>query len=97
MLKEPELLENKDYNNYSRYIARELDHDKEQEIRSKAYTNEELLVVQESHRLPFNSKALANSHLQKKVNNYRHRTIHSQDFTASVAPLESSYGDMDKR
>lgn len=97
LLKEPELLENKDYNDYARYLTRELDQSKEQEIRSNAYKNDELLVTQENPRFPFNSKALANSLLQQKIANYKHKTIASQENYSSEPSIVTSYGSVTKR
>lgn len=97
LLKEPELLENKDYNDYARYLTRELDQRKEQEIRSNAYKNDELLVTHENPRLPFNSKALANSLLQQKIANYKHKTIASQENYNSEPSITTNYGSVTKR
>ena len=73
LIKEPELLENKDYLDYSSYVNKQLGSNKEKYIRSNSWNNNELYAVQTSNRSPFNSKIFAKSLLSQgnKIQNIR--------------------------
>lgn len=60
LIKEPELLENKDYNDYAYYVNKELNVSQEAAVKSKAFENEDLLAQQNSNRNPYNSIAIRN-------------------------------------
>ena len=96
LIKEPELLENKDYLDYSSYVNKQLGDNKEKIIRSSSSNNNELYAMQQSSRSPFNSKIFAKSLLCQniKIQNMKTKRDASEN---NDSKYKTNYGAMPNR
>jgi len=98
LIKEPDLLENKDYLDYSTYVNKQLIGSKEKEIRENVSQSSDILVSQESSRAPFGSKFLKKALLYQK-----NRKMHNMSVNSNYQKLDGSdssktaYGDLSNR
>ena len=114
-LKEPELLENKDYKDYANFVG-SLKQNKSKNIQFYHFIlfekliyldlkneslqyNDELLVMQNSQRKPFNSRVLENSNniSKKRMNPYVDRRANNYSVQYESKPLSTNYGKFTQR